>query len=218
MVINEYPETLAGEETPAPADEHELHMWSPLELRIGTGYDYLGDSLFYRFLLRCSSPSRSVFSPFSIPFCSGSSSMGGKTSSVCGDGGHFHLQPCPSAGLHHAGVSVFRSSPVFRHPPVQPRNPADPSSGQGPRRHADSPQFPENARVLRRRGEAVRRGQIVQIYPEGCCGSIIRVSAGSKTGRSLMPMTTTCPCSPRLLHMPSQPACTACSNGSLACA
>ena len=39
MVINEYPETLAGEETPAPADEHELHMWSPLELRIGTGYD-----------------------------------------------------------------------------------------------------------------------------------------------------------------------------------
>ena len=122
MVINEYPETLAGGGNACPGRRTRTAHVVPLELRIGTGYDYLGDSLFYRFLFALLSPSRSVFSPFSIPFCSGSSSMGGKTSSVCGDGGaisicnHVHPLDCTMLGSAFSIIACISppSSPTSK--------------------------------------------------------------------------------------------------------
>ena len=168
MVINEYPETLAGEETPAPADEHELHMWSPLELRIGTGYDYLGDSLFYRFLFALLKPIAlgvfAILNPLLLGFqFHGRENIqrlrGRGAISICN---HVHPLDCTMLGsaffdhrLYFATLHSNLEIPLIRHL----------VKGLGgmpiPRSFRKMPAFSDAV------GEAVRRGQIVQIYPEG---------------------------------------------------
>ncbi len=167
MNMNEYPEIL-NEEEPAAAGEHELHMWSPLRLHIGAGYDYLGDSLFCRILYACLKPiALGVFALLN-PLLLGLQIHGRENIqrlrgrgaiSICN---HVHPLDCTMIGtaffdhkLYFATLQSNLEIPLIRHL----------VRGLGgmpiPRSFRKMPAFSDAV------GEAVRRGQIVQIYPEG---------------------------------------------------
>lgn len=168
MNLHKYSEVLTEEEEPVAIDEHELHMWSPLEMSIGTGYDYLGDSLFYRVLYALLKPIAlgvfAILNPLLFGFqFQGRENIqrlrGRGAVSICN---HIHALDCTMLGmaffdrrLYFVTLQSNFEIPLIRHlvkalggMPI-------------PRSFRKMPAFSDAV------GEAVRRGQIVQIYPEG---------------------------------------------------
>lgn len=194
-------------------------MWSPLELRIGTGYDYLGDSLFYRFLFALLKPIAlgvfAILNPLLLGFqFHGRENIqrlrGRGAISICN---HVHPLDCTMLGsaffdhrLYFATLQSNLEIPLIRH------------LVKGLGRHADSPQFPENARVLRRRGGS--RAQRADRADLSGGGAAVLLSGirRFKNGAFAYAYDNNVPLLPSVITYAQPTGCTACSNGSLACA